>query len=368
MQSVPGFGGILEMKAPYAAELQPNEMVTAIFLVQSKDVRQKKSGEPFLSLILADRTGDIDAKMWDNVSQVLETFGQHDFVKVKGVAQIFQNKLQFTIHSLTRLNDSDVDLADYFPASLRDPAEMFAELRGVIAGLSNPHLRQLLERIFDDASIASKFQRAPAAKTIHHAWLGGLLEHVLSLCTLCRAVGPHYPSVDVDLLLTGAILHDLGKIDELTYDRGFGYSDAGQLLGHILIGLRMVQDKLALIPDFPPALRMLVEHLIVSHHGELAFGSPKVPMTQEAMLLHHLDNLDSKMETMRGAVAKDKLQSGNWTSYVSSIERTVLKSERFLNPPVEAAQPAAAPRPAASGSSKPATVMGDKLQLALKGS
>jgi len=352
------------MKSPYVADLQSNELVTGTFLVQGKEVRQKKSGDPFLSLILGDRTGDIEAKMWDNVSQVLDAFDRDDFVRVKGVAQLFQNKLQFTIHTLTKLNDADVDLADYFPASTRDPAEMYAELRGIIAGIGNLHLRRLLELVFDDADIARKYQRAPAAKTIHHAWLGGLIEHVLSLCALCRTVGPHYPGVDVDMLLTGAILHDIGKLEELTYDRGFGYSDAGQLIGHILIGLRMVQEKLVLIPDFPPALRMLVEHMIISHHGQMEYGSPKVPMTQEAMLLHHLDNLDSKMETMRLSLTRDKLQSGNWTAYVSSLDRTVLKRDRFLNGSagVPAPPPKQVPDKPVQG-----TLMADKLRDALKG-
>jgi 3'-5' exoribonuclease len=321
------------MKSPYIAELQPGQMSTGVFLVHAKDVRQKKGGDYFLSLILADKSGDIDAKMWDNVDKVMDTVDRDGFVRVKGVPQIHQNRLQLTIHTLQAVPESEVDLADFFPASGRDADEMFAELRGIIAGMANPHLKGLLTAIFDDAGVARKYRRAPAAKSIHHAWLGGLLEHVLSLCTLCRAVGPHYPQVDIDLLVTGAILHDIGKIDELTYDRGFNYSDEGQLLGHILIGLRLVGDKIALIPDFPPRLRMLVEHLVASHHGTLEFGSPKVPMTAEAMLLHHLDNLDSKMETVRGAVEKDKLAEGSWTAYVPSLERTILKKDRFLNPP-----------------------------------
>ena len=203
------------MKSPYVTDLQPNQVVHATFLVAFKDIRQKKTGEPYLSLILADRTGDIDAKMWDNVDRIMTTFERNDFVRVKGMPQVFQNRLQFTIHSLTPVSDSGLDLADYFPSSKRDPDQMLAELRGVIGSIGNPHLRALLEAIFADESIARRFQQAPAAKTIHHAWLGGLIEHVLSLCALCRMVGPHYRDVDVDLLLAGAILHDIGKIEEL---------------------------------------------------------------------------------------------------------------------------------------------------------
>jgi 3'-5' exoribonuclease len=339
------------MKSPYVSELLPGQVVTGTFLVQSKDIRQKKTGDPYLSLTLADRTGDIDAKMWDNVGHVMDTFDRNDFVRVTGQAQVYQNRMQFTVQKLLRVADSEVELADFVPASKRDPAEMLAELREVIGAIGNPHLRGLLEAVFADPEIASRFQKAPAAKTIHHAWLGGLIEHVLSLCKLCRLVGPHYPHVDVDLLLTGAILHDIGKIHELTYDRNFGYSDVGQLLGHIHIGLRLVSDKLDRMPEFPPRLRILVEHLILSHHGELEFGSPKVPLFAEALLLHHLDNLDSKVETMRGSVERDRIPESPWTGYNPALDRSVLKKEAFLDPPAKPpANPAApaAPRRAAS--------------------
>lgn len=331
------------MKSPSIASLEVGQTVTGVFLVTYKDVRQKKGGDYFLSLTLADRTGDIDAKMWDNVDKIMDTFERDGFVRVKGVAQVHLNKLQFTVHTLQAVAESEVELGDFFPASARDSEHMFAELRAHIDGFTNPHLKALLNAVFDDAGIARRYRRAPAAKSIHHAWLGGLIEHVLSLCTLCKSVAPLYPHVDIDLLLTGAILHDIGKIEELNYERGFNYSDEGQLLGHILIGLRIVHDKLALLPDFPPRLRMLVEHLVASHHGMLEYGSPKVPMTAEAMLLHHLDNLDSKMEAVRGAVEKDKLAEGAWTAFVPSLERPLLKKDKFLNPTAPgSATPAAA--------------------------
>lgn len=367
------------MKSPYIADLQPSQLITGTFLVQSKDVRQKKSGEPYLSLILGDRTGDIDAKMWDNVEKILDAFERDDFVRVKGMPQIYQNRLQFTIHTLLPVAAQEVDPADFFPASRRDAEEMFGELNATIAAIGNPHLRALLEAIAGDEEIAKKFKRAPAAKTIHHAWLGGLLEHVLSLCQLVKLVAPHYPHLDQDLVMTGAILHDIGKIEELTYDRTFGYSDPGQLLGHIVIGSRLIDEKARQVPGFPPRLKMLLDHLILSHHGELEYGSPKVPLLGEALLLHHLDNLDSKIECMRSAVEKDKLAEGNWTSYVSSLDRPVLKKARFLGEP-DAPPPAAPAAPAASptgrtgnsaGAPKSQTaaggVMADKLRAALGG-
>jgi 3'-5' exoribonuclease len=319
-------------------DLTPGQSVQAVFLVHSKDVRQKRTGEPYLSLVFQDRSGDIDAKMWDNVAGVLDAFERDDFVKVKGEVQLFQNRLQITVHSLQRIPDSDVDLADFLPASQRPPAEMFAELQAIVASLSNPHLKTLLDNILSDPEIASRYQLAPAAKGIHHAWLGGLLEHVLSLCAQARFMAAHYPAIDLDLLLTGVVLHDIGKITELEYSRSFSYSVEGGLLGHMQIGLRIVADHLP--AGFPPKLRSLVEHMILSHHGQLEFGSPKLPVFPEALLLHHLDNLDSKMAAIFAALEKERATPGPWTGYNAALERSFLDKEKYLaeapaKPPVK---------------------------------
>ncbi|MBI1789064.1 MAG: HD domain-containing protein [Acidobacteria bacterium] len=318
------------MKTPFVSELEPDRPVAATFLVHNKEVRQKKSGEPYLSLSLSDRTGEVDAKMWDNVVDIMETFDRGDFVKVKGILQIFHNRPQLTLHKVQRVEDGEVDFTDYFPASRRNPDEMLSELRGIVAGIGNRDLRGLLEAILGDEEIARRYKTAPAAKSIHHAWLGGLIEHVLSLCALCRMTASHYPWVDLDLLLTGAALHDLGKIHELSYERGFGYTTEGQLLGHMAIALRIVAAKLSGLPDFPPRLRTLVEHMILSHHGKLEFGSPKVPQFPEALLLHYLDDLDSKMECMRSQVERDPLVNGDFTAYSAPLDRSVLKKEKYL--------------------------------------
>jgi len=365
------------MKSPYVSDLKPNQVFTSTFLVHVKDVRQKKSGDPYLSLLLGDRTGEIEAKMWDNVAEVMATFERDDFVKVKGLLQIFQNRPQLTVHKMMRIADSDVDFADFFPASERDPLEMFGELRGIVAGVGNPHLCGLLNAFLDDEPLARMYRVAPAAKHVHHAYLGGLLEHVLSVCHLCRISAAHYSYVDLDLLLTGAVLHDVGKVAELTYQRSFGYSAEGQLLGHIIIGLRLLHEKLQRFPEFPPKLRVLVEHMIVSHHGELEFGSPKVPLFPEALLLHHLDNLDSKMECMRAMVAKDRHVEGYWTGFNASLDRSVLKKARYLDEQpadgaiaAEASEPAPAPSEAAlpvqhsERPHGPASAFAEKLQQA----
>lgn len=355
----------------FANELEPNQQVQTTFLVLTKDVRQKKTGEPYLSLQLGDKTGDIDAKMWDGVAEIVDTFDRNDYVKIRGQATVYQNKLQLRVDRLMRADEREIEPADYFPASKRDRDEMYAELMGYIETMRNPHLKALLEAFFADADIARRYKTAPAAKSIHHAWIGGLIEHVLSLMALARFTARHYPEVDEDLLLTGVVLHDIGKIYELTYDRGFGYSDEGQLIGHILIALRMVDEKARQVPDFPPKLKLLVEHLIASHHGELEYGSPKVPCFLEAMLLHHIDNLDSKMETVRTIVNRDALLDGNFTGYAPSIERSLLKKDRFLS---EEQPVPPAPRPAATPAAKPkapaaypttGSLFGDKLNSAL---
>jgi 3'-5' exoribonuclease len=318
------------MKSPCVGTLPVNEPVTAYFLVLSKEIRQKKTGEPYLSLHLADKTGEIEAKMWDNVAEVMDTFERDDFLKVKGIVQVYQNRSQFTVHKLRRLEEHEIEFADYFPSSERDPEEMFGELRGIVNGFSNPHLKALLNSVLDDAPLAAMYKMAPAAKTIHHAYRGGLLEHVLSLCSLARMTAAHYKTIDVDLLLTGAILHDIGKVEELSYARGFSYSADGQLLGHIIQGLRMLNSKFEKLPDFPLKLRTLIEHMIISHHGELEFGSPKVPIFAEALLLHHLDNMDSKMDAVRGALQRDRLVEGEFTGWIAPLERVLLKKDKYL--------------------------------------
>jgi 3'-5' exoribonuclease len=352
------------MKSPYLSELQPNQPVQGTFLVSYKDVRQKKSGDPYLSLTLTDRSGELDAKMWDNAGEVLDTFQRDDFVRVKGLLQIFQNRPQLTLHKIQPVPESEIDLADYLPASKRDRDEMFREVQSFIAGMSDPHLKHLLEAVFADEEIAKAYRTAPAAKTVHHNWIGGLIEHVLSLCNLAKVTAAHYPHIDFDLLVTGVLLHDIGKIRELHYARSFGYTTEGQLLGHIQIGVQMVLDKLRTMPDFPPRLRDLVVHMILSHHGELAFGSPKIPLFPEALLLHLLDNMDSKMESMRALIDRDPQIIGEWTGFNSALDRAALKKQKYLNPSPAPAVEAPAAKPSTPAPTA-ASAFGDKLRGAL---
>jgi len=359
------------MKSPYVNELEPNRVITTSFLVHSKEIRQKKTGELYLSLLLADRTGELDAKMWDNVNEVLDGFDRDDFVKVKGLLQVFHNRPQLTIHKVRRMDETEIEFADYFPSSKRDPGEMWAELCGIVAGLGNPHLQALLEALLNDEDVAQRYRRAPAAKQIHHAFLGGLIEHVLSVCALARMTAEHYANIDYDLLIAGVILHDIGKIYELNYERGFSYSSEGQLIGHISIAMRMIGDKLRGLPDFPPQLRTLVEHMILSHHGQLEFGSPKLPQFPEALLLHYLDDMDSKMECMRALIENDRQVDGCFTSYHNALSRMALKKDRYLNGSAAVSVPSLpVPSPAAPAireePSAPNSVFAGKLKQALQ--
>ena len=365
------------MKSPTVADLKAGKVnggpFTGLFLVQSKDVREGKTGRKYMSLTLMDKTGEIDARMWDNVESATLDFQRDDFVRVEGETQEYQGKRQLIIHRLKKASDGDVDPRDYLPASQRNPAEMFAELKAIVAGFRNAHLKALLEALLADDAIAEGYRKAPAAKSIHHAWLGGLLEHLLSLCALARQIGQHYVDrgypVDVDLLLAGVILHDIGKIEELRYDRSFSYSTPGQLLGHIVLGLQMVAEKLRELPDFPQKLRLLLEHMILSHHGQMEFGSPKVPLFLEALLLNQIDTLDAKMATMLASVGKDREAETEWTGYNAALERQVLDKEFYLQsrPAREADnQPDAKSPQGAAARPKQATSLSAALLAALK--
>ena len=308
-----------------------NKVIVSTFVVVSKQVKPKKTGDPYLALTLGDRTGQIEAKMWDNVEDSLDAFEQDDFLKIKGLLNKYKNRFQITIHKLRKLGDAEVDYSDYLPKTTKDIGELWQTLAGFIATFKNPHLKALVESFMSDPEIAEAYRNAPAAKTLHHAYIGGLLDHVVSLFKSCDLISRNYPQIDRDLLLTGAFLHDIGKIHELTYNRSFTYTTRGQLLGHMIIELEMLQAKLEKFPDFPSNLKTLVEHLIISHHGEYEFGSPKLPMFPEALVLHYLDDLDSKMESMRAHFEREAALEGAWTGYNSSLGRPLLNTAKFLN-------------------------------------
>jgi len=318
------------MKPCVVSSLQDGQNITSHFLVCEKEIRATREGKSYLRLELGDATGRVEARMWDGFDKLAPGFEKDDFVKVQARVESYRNKLQLMIDKIRVAEESEVDAADFFPHTRENVDQMYAKLLEIAASIGNPWLRKLVLGVIEDPELIPRLKRAPAAKAMHHAYFGGLLEHVLSLCGLCRAVLQHYPEADADLLLAGAILHDVGKLRELSYERSLGYTDEGQLLGHILIEYELVAKKIDAIAEFPPALKILVLHMLISHHGKYEFGSPKLPMFREALLLHYLDDLDSKMAAARSAV-ESSAGEGNWTAFNGALERRLLRVDNFLS-------------------------------------
>jgi 3'-5' exoribonuclease len=313
------------MKHTFVKDLAPDSPVRSAFLVQSKERKMASNGAAYLDLIFQDTTGALPAKLWDYSERTTPAFEVDDVVQVEGHVESYRGTAQIRVRKIARCAPEEVDLFDYLPRTQRDPEEMYAALVERVRGMSETPLRALLLAVLEDATIAERFKLAPAAMSYHHAFLGGLLEHVSSLITFADRVVDHYPWLRRDLVLAGLVLHDLGKIEELNFARGFRYSTRGQLVGHITIALEMVQEKIRQIPDFPAELKDQLEHIILSHHGKLEFGSPKEPMFPEALVVHYLDDLDSKLEAMREQYAADQDRAGDWTSRNAALKRELLK-------------------------------------------
>ncbi len=333
------------MKQAFVSALQADQNITSYFLVCEKEIRATREGKAYLRLELGDRTGTIEARMWDGFERDAASFQRDDFVKVQARVESYRNKLQISIDKIRRAEENEVDAADFFAHTAENVEQLYAKLLAFVASVGSPWLRRLLESVVQDPEIIPRLKRAPAAKVMHHAYLGGLLEHVVSLCGLCRAVLAQYPEADADLLLTGAVLHDMGKLEELSYERSLGYTEEGQLLGHILIEYERVARKIDAIEGFPSDLKTLVLHMLASHHGQYEFGSPKLPMFREALMLHYLDDLDSKMAAVRAALASDKGE-GNWTAFSGALERRFLRVDLFRRAEESAARNASSQPPA----------------------
>ncbi|NYF79501.1 3'-5' exoribonuclease YhaM family protein [Granulicella arctica] len=311
-----------------------NESVTGYFALSSLSLRDRKQGGQYLALTLGDKTGSFEARMWDDFADVVETCTEGCYVKAQGQISKYQGKFQITLQKLRSAADSEVDPADFLPATRFDVDEMWAELRSYVSSFTNEDLKRLVFAFLDDEEIGAAYRAAPAAKVLHHAWLGGLLEHVVTLVRVCLATAPFYAEVDPDLLVTGAILHDIGKIRELHWKNTFGYTLEGQMVGHISIAQGMLREKVQSLAPFPEKLRVLVEHMILSHHGKYEFGSPKLPMTPEAILLSALDDLEAKMQTMRsefGKAGANGKSASEMTDWVRSMDRPLLNTRAYLN-------------------------------------
>ena len=311
------------MKSLYAADIHENQLVDAMFLVASKNHGVTKGGSSYLTLKLLDRSGEIEGRVWDRADDLARGFDKNDFVRVRGQATLYQGKIQIRVQDVIRVEESNVAAEDFLPRSANDPEVMLAELQEILRAIKNPHLLALAEACFADDEMMRLLKQAPGAKTIHHPYLGGLLEHTLSLLKLILKVVENYRGVDVDMLLIGGFLHDIGKIYEFTFDRALDYTDAGQLLGHLVMEVELVTRKIETLPDFPADLALLVKHMLVSHHGAYEFGSPKLPQTLEAVILHSLDDLDGKIQAIQNM--PEKAPGSKWTAFHRAYGRSFFR-------------------------------------------
>jgi len=329
---------VTPMKDIYIADLanfDEGKLFDSFFLVLLKQQRTTKSNKPYLNLILGDKTGQLEARVWEpSDPRIAKDFERGDIVKARGSASRFDDRLQMKVDQLRVALPTEVDKMDLMPSTTYDVADLWRQLLGFVDSFTNPDLKLLLTTMLNDPSLAAAYREAPAAKQLHHAWLGGLLEHVISLLTLADRVAPHYALLDRDLLLTGVILHDIGKVRELSWEVGFEYTVEGTLLGHIQIGTALTERTIDSLPNFPPRLKTLVLHMILSHHGKLEFGSPKLPMIPEALVLNFVDDLDAKMQAiqvefdkcLREGKSPDEMTGKVW----ALDQRQMLNTKRWL--------------------------------------
>jgi len=327
------------MKDIYIADLanfEEGKLFDGFFLVLLKQQRTTKTNKPYLNLILGDKTGQLEARIWEpGDPRIAKDFERGDVVKARGSASRFDERLQMKVDQLRVALPAEVDKSDLMPSTTYDVEGLWKQLMGFVESFTEPDLKRLLTTLLNDPVIAAAYREAPAAKQLHHAWLGGLLEHVVSLLTLADRVAPHYSLLHRDLLLTGVILHDIGKVRELSWEIGFEYTIEGTLLGHIQMGAALAERTMDSLPGFSPRLKTLVLHMILSHHGKLEFGSPKLPMIPEALALSFIDDLDAKMQAISSEFEKairenkgpDELTGKVW----ALDQRQLLNTKRWLN-------------------------------------
>ncbi len=311
------------MKEQFVRDLRPGDKVLSFFLVRQKQLepfRDRSRGQ-FLTLTLADRTGEILARIWEDAPAVAETFEQGQVVKVLGEVEEYLDRWQVIVEKIRPAQEGEYDLADFIPATERDVGEMLQELQGAVEEIQNSHLRALLARFFDDPAFVARFSRAPAARRVHHAYLGGLLEHTVEVVALCRSLLQLYPQIHRDLLFAGALLHDIGKVREFLYETDIAYSDEGRLLGHVVMSLQMVDQALAQMEDFPADLALRLRHMILSHHGRYEWGSPRRPKTLEAAALHYVENLSAQINRFHRVIATRRDPTRPWTDYDTLLRR-----------------------------------------------
>jgi len=311
-------------KSVFIKDIKEKQKVLGPFLVRSKATPLNKKGDPYLNLLLADKTGDLEARVWENVQEFSERFESGDVVMVDGIAQSYQGRIQLRINSISRLEKAEINIEDYLPTSPVPINKMWDETKQILNSVSNPDLKRLIHTIYDDRVLVEQIKRSPAAKEIHHNYVGGLLYHTLSMMKVANFIASHYTVLNRDLLIMGAFLHDIGKTRELSIEQFFDYTDEGKLLGHIVIGDRIICDLISRVENFPMELAYELRHIVLSHHGDLSKGSPKLPMTMEALVVSFIDDMDARIENWKKILERE--DGKRWTTYQKMYERSLFKS------------------------------------------
>ena len=315
----------MKTKEIYLKDIKQGDKVASTFLAAEKNMAFSLKGAPYLNVRLKDKTGELDGKVWDNAVEFDRQFKKGDIIYIEGRAASYKKSIQISIVNIKKYAGDDIEPTDYLPMAKGDIAAMFNEMLTYIEKVQTKPLKDLLQAFFHDQKTAELFQRAPAAKGFHHIYLGGLLEHTLSTVRLLDKVADHYPNLDRDLLLAGGMLHDIGKIYEFNYESLIEYSDEGRLIGHIVMSVEMINKKIEAIPDFTAPLALKMRHIILSHHGELEFGSPKRPKTMEALVVHFIDDLDAKLNGFQSFINDSNNADSDWTAYNRFFERFLYK-------------------------------------------
>ncbi len=324
----------------FIGDMKPGDLIDdQVFLVNSKDLRTTTQGSLYIHAILADRTGQVPARFWQATQGIYDVMPEGGFIKLKGRAENYKGNLQFIIDAVRPVEQDQVELEDFLPRTDKDVEAMWARLLEILRGIKNEHLLALVAAFIRDEAFAAAFKKAPAAAQLHHAYLGGLLEHTLNMLEVALVVAPKYPDVSLDLVLAGVFFHDMGKTAELSYTTNLSYSDEGQLVGHLVQACVWLDRRAEAAAEqtgkpFPPDLLTVLKHIVLAHHGVHEFGSPKLPAVPEAMLIHHLDNIDAKMNTMFRMIRDDTDDQSDWTGYVRALETKIYKRDVTAEPEV----------------------------------
>lgn len=316
-------------KSIFVRDIKEKQKVSATFLVRSKTTPLNKKGDPYINLLLSDRTGDIEGRVWENVQEISERFEPGDVVLADAIAQSYQGKMQLRVNNISRVEKGDYRIEDFLPVSPVPIPKLWDEVKQILNSISEPNLKRLVYAIYDDKGLVESLKKAPAAKEIHHNYVGGLLFHSLSMMRMADFIAMHYTVLNRDLLILGAFLHDIGKTRELSIDSFFDYTDEGKLLGHIVIGDSILTSLIDRIEGFPPNLAYELRHILLSHHGDMSKGSPKVPVTMEALVVSFIDEMDARIENWRKIFERE--DGKRWTTYQKMYERSLLRSSNGQN-------------------------------------